>query len=72
MIKNFDRIKKVMIGDKEFPKAYLSFDRNFAMMMIIIEDSDEFDYLPIFKYETKRAAHKTTEEYVSLNIIGFN
>ena len=61
-----------MIGDKEFPKAYLSFQRKFAMMMIILEGSDEFDYIPIYKYETKKTATKTTEKYVSLNFIGIN
>ncbi|CAG5107456.1 Oidioi.mRNA.OKI2018_I69.chr1.g3333.t1.cds [Oikopleura dioica] len=60
--------KLLMLLYKEFPKAYLSFQRKFAMMMIIIEGSDEFDYIPIYKYETKKTATKTTEKYFIIQL----
>ncbi|CAG5096996.1 Oidioi.mRNA.OKI2018_I69.XSR.g14883.t1.cds [Oikopleura dioica] len=64
----FDLIEKVMIGKKEFSNAYLSFQRKFGLMMIIIEGSDEVDFIPIFKHETKRTAIKRSKKYVFIKL----
>ncbi|CAG5094293.1 Oidioi.mRNA.OKI2018_I69.XSR.g13429.t1.cds [Oikopleura dioica] len=57
-----------MIGKKEFQRAYLSFQRKFALMMVIIEGSNEVDFVPIFKYEMKRAAIKKSENNVVIQL----
>ncbi|CAG5094277.1 Oidioi.mRNA.OKI2018_I69.XSR.g13413.t1.cds [Oikopleura dioica] len=66
-ISAFDQVEKVMYGKTEYQKAYLSFQRKFALMMVMVEDF-EAQFFPIFKHQTESATIKISEKYVVVHL----
>ena len=64
-LQEFDTVKKVIIKNKEHSNVHVSFQRKLGMIMVLFQDSADYDYYPINRHEISSAKMKQNDSHVS-------
>ncbi|CBY37703.1 unnamed protein product [Oikopleura dioica] len=68
-LQEFDTIEKVIIRNKEQSNVHVSFQRKLGMIMLLFEDSADYDYYPIHRHEISNAQIKQNDSHIVAQIM---
>ncbi|CBY18702.1 unnamed protein product [Oikopleura dioica] len=68
-LQEFDTIEKVIIRNKEQSNVHVSFQRKLGMIMLLFEDSADYDYYPIHRHEISSAKIKQNDSHIVAQIM---